>query len=151
MSDITDEVDKAIEALGLVPEVRRLPDVHERLLYSELVGEFLSGKDRRWWWEAFTKPSASVLFSDSMGFKHIPELVPSATEPCWFMVEDSESDTYPIYEATPELASKIIGECFAFEYYLIAKDKRWFLCENHHGLVIGIGPDVVEAINHVTA
>jgi hypothetical protein len=151
MSEIAVEAEKAIDALGLRGQVQRLSEAQERQLYGEFVAEFLDGKDRRWWWEAFTKPTASISFPDDAGFKHLSGLVPSAAEPCWFMVEDAESSTFPIYEATPELASKIIGECFAFEYYLIAKDKRWLICENHHGRVIGIGSEVVEAIRNVHA
>jgi hypothetical protein len=48
--------------------------------------------------------------------------------------------------ASPENAVKIIGECFGFEYYLVAKDKSWLLCENHHNRVIGVGTPVVSAI-----
>jgi hypothetical protein len=146
MTEVTEEIESAITALGLSRQVFRLSAEEEKRRYAAFVSEFLGGKDRHWWWEAFTKPEASVSFPDDMGFKYVPQLVPSATEPCWFMVEDSSS-TYPIYLATPEQASRIIGECFAFEYYLIAQDMRWLICENHHGRVIGLGTEVVEAIN----
>lgn len=149
MSEVTEEIDKAIMSLGLAGKVQRLPATEEIQLYKMLVSEFVEGHDRHWWWEGFTKPSASISFTDGMGFKRLSCLAPA--ECCWFVVEDTESDVYPIFEATPEFAASIIGECFAFEYYLVAKDMRWLVCENHHGVVVGIGAEVIGAINRAAA
>lgn len=59
------------------------------------------------------------------------------------MIEDDKLPTYPILDATPDEIMKIIGECFAFEYYLVPKSKGWLICENHHGRVIGVGTEVI--------
>jgi hypothetical protein len=58
--------------------------------------------------------------------------VPHAQQKVWFVAEDSDSPSFPVHDATPAAAQAVIGECYAFEYYLIAKDLRWLLCENHH-------------------
>jgi hypothetical protein len=44
-----------------------------------------------------------------------------------------------VYDATPAVVQQIIGECYGFEYYLIAKNLSWLLCENHHDMVIAVG------------
>jgi hypothetical protein len=46
---------------------------------------------------------------------------------------------FPVYDATPAVVQQIIGECYGFEYYLIAKNLSWLLCENHHDMVIAVG------------
>lgn len=146
MSDVTDEIGMAIARLSLSERVRRLPEEHAARITAELLSSFVVGGDRRWWWEAFREPSASKAFPNDMGFEHIVELVPNRSEKCWFVVEDTHADSYPVYEATPEDVASIVGECFAFEYYIAPKSKRWLICENHHGRIIGVGEEIVRAI-----
>lgn len=147
MSDVTEEVAAAISQLGLGERVQRLPDREAARVNAELLNVFVAGGERRWWWEVFREPVASKAFPDDKGFARIAELVPDRAERCWFVVEDTDADSYPVYEATPEDVVSIIGACFAFEYYLAPKSKRWLICENHHGCIIGVGKDVVGAIN----
>ena len=146
MTEVVTEVENAIESLGLSKDVIRLPDSETEKIYKELLSTFVEGGDRRWWWESFKMPSKSITFKDDKGFKQIPKYVPDYKEILWFVVEDDHSPYYPIYEASAENASKIIGECFGFEYYLVPKNKKWLLCENHHGRVIGIGDEIIMAI-----
>jgi len=67
------------------------------------------------------------------------EIVPDPNERVWFIAEESRLPFYPVYEATPNAAQRVIEECYGFEYYLVAKDMTWLLCENHHGWLIGVG------------
>ena len=150
MSDVTDEVEMAIGRLALGERVQRLPVEDAARITAELLASFVVGGDRRWWWEAFREPIASKAFSDDMGFKYIVDLVPNRAEKCWFVVEDADSDSYPVYDATPEEVASIVGECFAFEYYIAPKSKHWLICENHHGRIIGVGEEVTRAINVAT-
>jgi hypothetical protein len=145
MSQVLEEVERAISELNLSEEVRRVDD-KSGALYESLVAHFVDGGDRRWWWEAFSHPSKSIDFDGGKGFEKLGLLVPNPKEVVWFVVEDDQLPHYPIFEASPENAVKIIGECFGFEYYLVAKDKSWLLCENHHNRVIGVGTPVVSAI-----
>jgi hypothetical protein len=55
------------------------------------------------------------------------------------MVEDDQLEFNPIYDVKPAIIKDIIGNCFGFEYYIIAKDKSWLLCENHHSRLFGVG------------
>jgi len=123
-------------------DVKQLPVHEEAKLYYELLEHFVSGGDRRWWWESFKQESRSCTYSDGKGFKRLGQFVPDVDEKVWFMIEDDQLATYPIFEATPNEIMKIVGECFAFEYYLIPKSKAWLICENHHGRVIGVGAEV---------
>ena len=140
MSLVTEEIETAVKNMGLKEnDIRLLPAEENRLLYGALVERFVSGGDRKWWWEAFKEEAASQVFDDGMGFKRIPELVPDAKQKLWFVVEEDQMEFYPIYETTTEVASAVIGECYGFEYYLAPKDQRWLICENHHNTIIGIG------------
>ena len=84
-------------------------------------------------------PSTSVTFSDQQGFRRLCSIVPNPEEHVWFVAEDDELASYPVYEATPAAAQQVIGECYGSEYYLISKDLAWLLCENHHDRLIAVG------------
>jgi hypothetical protein len=150
MSQVTDEVDSAIARLDLRSQVRRLADVEAQRVNQEVLDEFVIGGVRRWWWETFRDPTASKSFPDGCAFEQLPEFVPDKTEECWFVVEDGDGDCYPVWEATPADAVRVVGECFAFEYYIVPKHKRWLICENHHDRVIGVGEQIVRAIRQVS-
>lgn len=139
------EVENAIKNLGLNNEVR-LVSGNPQDTYNEIYTAFVSKNDVYWWWEHFIDESESISFNDSMGFKAIGDLVPDTSEILWFIVEDSQLPHFPIFEASTNNIIKIIGECFAFEYYLVPKTKSWLLCENHHDYVIGVGEAIVQSI-----
>jgi hypothetical protein len=150
MSLVTEEIEIAVNKLGLgKAEFQLLPAEDNKRLYSVLVGKFVNGGDRRWWWEAFNEEEASQVFQDGMGFKRIPDLVPDANEKLWFVVEEDQMEFYPIYETTAAAASAVVGECYAFEYYLIPKDTSWLICENHHNRIIVIGKSVIGRLGEV--
>lgn len=149
MSFVLEEVENAIKLLKLSNEVNLVKEEGEAI-YKLLIETFVEGGDRRWWWESFRGPSESITFDDGKGFERLAELVPNKNEIVWFVVEDDQLPYYPIFEATTENAVKIIGECFAFEYYLVPKDKSWLLCENHHNRIVGVGENIVRAIKQVS-
>lgn len=149
MTQVLEEVETAIKRLGLEREVIRVPDVEERDLFNDLLDTFVEGGDRRWWWESFRSPSESVEFKDSKGFERLTNIVPDSKEIVWFVIEDDHREHYPIFQSSTENAVKIIGDCFGYEYYLVSKDKKWLLCENHHNYIIGVGNSVVSAIQRV--
>ncbi len=135
------EIDAAIKRLELPSHIcRELPDAEGREVFEAALTRFVGGDDRRWWWEAFR--DEHIGRQVEKGFLLLTALVPQPDELVWFIVEDTSLPFYPVYDATPAAAEMIIGECFGFEYYLIAKDMRWLLCENHHDVLIGIGEPV---------
>jgi hypothetical protein len=66
-------------------------------------------------------------------------VVTDASERVWFVAEDEQLPYFPVHETTPAIAQEVIGECYAFEYYPIAKDLSWLLCENHHDVLMALG------------
>ena len=145
MSEVIEEIESAITKLGLEKDVMRLEDDEAKAAYLDLLATFVEGEDRRWWWESFKKPSKSKVYEDGKGFERLTEIVPDSKELIWFIAEESQLPYYPIFEASTENVVKIIGECFAYEYYIVPKHKRWLLCENHHDVVLGIGDEVVSS------
>jgi hypothetical protein len=137
MSQVLDEISTALKTLALESSVLRVND--ECALYKKLLNHFVNGSDRRWWWESFKLESMTKSFDDGLGFNRLTAIVPDKDEIVWFMVEDDTLPNYPIFECSTLNAVKVIGECFAFEYYLIPKNLQWLLCENHHDTLIGIG------------
>jgi hypothetical protein len=137
---IRDEIDDARRRLGLATDqLAEVPEDQARALTSAFLSRFTGGVDARWWWEHFTLPVASARFTDGKGFARIRSIVPDADERVWFVAEDDQLLYFPVYETTPAVAQQVIGECYYFEYYLIAKDLRWLLCENHHDTVMALG------------
>ena len=85
------------------------------------------------------------------GWKYLSALVPNPNDSIWFIAEDDELPFYPVYEATPRAIEMLIGECSFFEYYLVAKDMSWLLCENHHDCLIGVGSQVTSRLSELIA
>jgi hypothetical protein len=140
---IREEIQEAVTSLALpADEFATVPDAHARALFDSFLAHFTGGVDARWWWEHFVQPTSTLSVADGKAFTRIWALVPDARAKVWFVAEDDQLPFYPVYDATPAAAQSVVGECYGFEYYLIAKDLSWLLCENHHDTLIGIG-DVV--------
>jgi hypothetical protein len=145
------EVDSAIQRLQLPSHVcRRLTDADARPVFERVLNSFVGGDDRRWWWEAFTGEPVSRRVND--GWRLLTQLVPDPDQPVWFIVEDDQLPSYPVYEATPTAIERVIGECVGFfEYYLVAKDMSWLLCENHHDHLVGVGSPITSRLTQFVA
>ena len=142
---VLDEVNKAITHLNLQDAIRLVDDNGE--LYLELLQHFVEGGDRRWWWESFKDESESITIEDGKGFERLGKIVPNSDEVVWLVVEDEQLPYYPIFECSVSDAVSVIGECFAFEYYLTPKSKKWLICENHHDYVIGVGCEITKRLS----
>src|ERR1051326_1655672 len=128
---VKEQIRDAILELALsASEMSLLSDEDGRNPVNMVVSDFVVGSGRRWWWENFRFPSTDHHFEDQQGFARITQIVPNKGEKVWFIAEDDRQPFYPVYEATPEAIQAVLGECFHFEYYLIAKDLGWLLCEN---------------------
>ena len=137
---IREEIDEARRRLGLsVGQLAAVEEGRARALTTKILARFTGGIDSWWWWEHFTLPAATAQFDDGKGFARITAVVPDPDERIWFIAEDDQLQPFPVYETTPAIAQSVIGECCAFEYYLIAKDLGWLLCENHHDVLMAIG------------
>jgi hypothetical protein len=137
---IREEIDDARRRLGLsTNQFTEVGDGQARELTAAFLVRFTDGEDVRWWWERFASQATSAHVADGKGFTRISAIVPAVDEKVWFVAEDGELPYFPVYETTPAIAQQVIGECYAFEYYIIAKDLSWLLCENHHDSLIAVG------------
>ena len=143
MQTIVDEIRSASERLGLAPgELVRLEPEDGGRAYQAALHRFVGAEDRQWWWEAFREPGVSLTFPAGDGWRKLSSIVPSPSEPVWFIAQDDQLPQHPVFEATAEVAARIIGECYGFEYYLVAKDLSWLVCETHHNVVCAVGAAV---------
>lgn len=141
MDTVKQEIQLAIDRIGLKPNAfRELSDQDAEPIFKLALDHFVGSVDRRWWWEGFI--GESVSRKAEQGFTRLVEIVPDPNAHVWFIVEENQLPFYPVYEATPIAAQRVIGECYGFEYYLVAKDMTWLLCENHHDWLIGIGEPI---------
>ncbi len=137
---IRDEIADACRRLELsANQFTEVTEGQARVLTAAFLSRFTGGVDARWWWEHFTLPVATVRFHDGKAFTRISAAVPDAQEHVWFVAEDDQLPYFPVYETNPAVAQEVIGECYGFEYYLIAKDLSWLLCENHHDVLMAVG------------
>ncbi len=144
MGDVNAEISEAKKILGLKDlDISLLDKKTNEKLYYDLLDYFLKSGDRQWWWEDFSKECFNFK-SNKYHFKQLTSIIPDLDKEVWFMVEDDYEDYYPIYKCNPRIIGDILGECFAFEYYVISKDMNWLICENHHNRLFGIGDLVRE-------
>ncbi len=134
------EVREAVKTLGLGPDsFRELTGAEETDLLGQFEAEFLTTPGLCWWWEAFRMPTTARQFTDGRGFERLTEIVPDPGQTVWLVVEEASTRGFGVFEATVEASQSVVGECAAFEYYLISKDFGWLVCENHHDVMIASG------------
>ncbi|HYL98211.1 MAG TPA: DUF6756 family protein [Blastocatellia bacterium] len=149
MESVNSEIERVIQDLGLSEnEIRPLRECEGFEVYSAIVKHFVASGERRQWWEDFRAPATRVTFDDGRGWENIVRIVPTG-EKVWLIAEDDERPSYPVYEAFPECAERLIEECSCFEYYLVAKDLSWLLCETHHNVMFAIGAEVEENLRRL--
>ena len=140
MNSYADGIQRASEALGYTSaRFRRLPPRVAECVHLSALRHFVPHGEPRWWWEHFPV-STAVAFPGGDGWRHLTDIAPDADERVWFLVDGS------IWEATVRDIQAVIGECDGFEYYLIQQEHHWLICENHHGVVIGVGKAVEERL-----
>ncbi len=144
------EILAAATTLNLRPEqFHQLSVADAERVYRACLAEFVTATfTPRWWWEHLREPRTQFYPANGIfGFSLLPRLVPDPDALCHFIAEDDDAPFYPVYLSTPRIAASIIGECFAFEYYLISLDRSWLNGESHHDPIFGVGEAVVPLLN----
>lgn len=154
MSSLTvvDEIQSAIESLrarGIDVAAVLVDPPQSEVILNEALCTFVEGGDRRWWWESLKPSCVSRHFSGGDGWRRLSEITPDPNELVWLIAEENGLPFYPVFETTPAAASRIIGECYGFEYYLVSKSFAWLLCENHHNTIFAVGSDVSARLSGV--
>lgn len=93
------------------------------------------------YWERLKGECFNIYFEEDDAYKSLDLLI-NRDETVWLLLQDDAK--LWLYEGNIETIKKVIGECYAFEYYLISKKYSWLLCENHHGYLIGVGNPIVD-------
>jgi hypothetical protein len=144
VGDVLEEVLAAAERQNAAGTVRLVDN--GRPLFERALETFTSGEDLRWWWERLPDSTVFRSFPEDDGFRHILKVVPDPDEPVLFVVEDDNEPYFPFLEGTPKAVQAIIGDSFAFEYYLIHPSFSWLVGENHHSALFAFGSPVAERL-----
>ena len=149
-TEVQAEIQAAVTTLGLSPtQFRQLPDSKAEQVYRACLREFVTASfEPRWWWEHLRAPHAQTSPPDGvLGFDLFLQFVPNPDESCYFIAEDDDAPFYPVYVTTPRVASSVLAECFAYEYYLAPIDLSWLIGESHHDRIFGVGEPVISLLH----
>lgn len=108
-------------------------NIEDKFLYQRS-----SNVRRIWLWDDLKMESFGVA-CDKDPYTKLDLLV-SENEKVYFLVNETinELTKYWCYEGKVESILSVIGESYGLdEYYLISKKYEWFLCTNHHDVLIG--------------
>ena len=153
------EIATAMRALQLPPEnlvtVRstRYSAVLSRILETFTIYG-VQGRDHLWLWEGFKGEHYAVYLDAPEGYRWLPRLLPP-DERVWLLTEDWErrkrDGHYWVFEGRVGTIGAVLGELFAFEYYIVDKKLEWLLCKNHHNVLIGVGSHIIERLQAAEA
>lgn len=143
-----DEIEIARKELGIAVTECSLVAPHLHTEITEWIGAEFTTIHRGplnyyWWWERFREPQRGVM---------VPDPVQTAAElldpdDCYWFLAEAESDkresTMWLYEMIGRVIPRILRETHPFEYYIVDRKMTWLLCENHHGVLIGVGETIV--------
>jgi len=134
-NEIEKELDQAIGSLRLpIEAVRKCAPEEARRIVKRAMDRFVINNTRAWWM-SLTQPHESFDYSDGFGFEDLIRHVPEENVKCWF-VPETEEEYAPVFDANVDYISRVLGECFCFEYYLVGKQFDWLITENDHNQVI---------------
>ena len=134
---------EAVQTLGLdKADLREIPIYHAKNILKTIKDHFCTRQDAIWWWEYFRENLPHYSKRLNQGYTLLDQIVPDMDEKIWFVIQETYG--FRLYLGTISTIQRIIGECAAFEYYLVATDYSWLICENHHDYLIAVGNPVVE-------
>jgi len=128
------DIEKAVSSLGISDqEFHELAAGESRRILRDLKARYCDGVNTVWWWQHYSNAASWV--PDVDGYTLLPVLCPDPR----VLLIPHEEDEERIYESTPALISRVLGECSAFEYSVAGIDLDWLLTENHHNVLIAVG------------
>jgi len=146
MESIAATILQAVRELGFgTNRCERLPVDEASGVYEAALRHYVPEGSPKWWWEHFPV-STGVHFEAGDGWRQLSRLVPNPDERVWLIAEDEGLPGYSVWTARVRDIAAVLGECPAFEYYLVQPEFRWLLCENHHNVLIAVGEEVEERL-----
>ena len=147
-----DTIEAARKALGISPADCCLVSPHRHLDITEQIARQFTTLPqhplkRRWWWESFKEPNRSVQLPEPLST--VADLL-GPNESYWFVAEAWEAgkkeSSFWLYEMSGRAIPLILRETHFFEYYIVDRKMTWLLCENHHGVLIGVGEPILRRL-----
>ena len=136
-NDVQCEVDRSRRDLGLVERLRAVPLPEAERLYKEIEQRFSLRPGTRWIWEHLAPPSDSRHISQP-AFIHLPVLCSSESSDVIFF-PGSDGEDVCAYIGCIHDVTKVIGDCFGFEYIVVDPQFTWIVGENHHDVLFAAG------------
>lgn len=141
-----EEVRRAVRELGLSADaIRELPDADARLVHDRAYATFVDRAGQRWWWKAFRDVHEGWHVPSGESHLKLADIIPPEPRTCWFIPED-DAAPYPVWEATVPAIIAVLGDCYLFEYYLVARDYSWLVCECPYDILMGVGEPVMSTL-----
>lgn len=142
-------VDEAVSNLGLRGLVEKLDSVASKTVIESTAEAFVDDRKKIWWWESIRTDVQSASIQATNGYTRLAEVCPSGV--CYLVVTDDLEDTYwTVYSLETKLLKPLIGDCHAFEYFVVSPRFEWVVFENHHDILIGAGQTVPNRIKSLS-
>jgi hypothetical protein len=104
--------------------------------------------ERGWWWEHLRGESHGLTPTDPLA---VVRLLLSPTTRYWFIASEGLDRPKWVLEADGFGIMTILTELHHFEYYIVEKKLAWMMGENHHGVVFGVGDDIVSRLRGLSS
>jgi len=133
ISSFQKELEGVLQNLGVF---KFHPEDSDQLL-SAIKYTYVNGNPRAWWLSLNHKQK-TFTYSDNSGYKHIKKIIKKLhgnkkIDDVFFIADDDEM---LIYRIPLDSLEKIVENSIFFEYYVVANDLSWLVCENDHGDII---------------
>ncbi len=136
---------------------QRVPEPEAEGIVQKVKSRFLRDPQEatRWWWDSDFRLPALAAYFNGPTVPLLSHVVPSEDQLVWFITNvDDVSGQEPIlvYASAPLAIQRILGECHGHhEYYVVARDLTWLICENHHGLILALGSSAIGQVRRYAA
>lgn len=115
-------------AATLAVVIERQPPELSKAIIEEARSNFVLGNPRAWWMSL--KPPVRQFQSETVG---LTSVLPSAEGGCWFIPETDREDV-AVFRLEAGIIRSLLDGCPFFEYYVLADDLRWLVCESDHNV-----------------
>ncbi len=131
MSDVSEWITNALNAAGGRVDLVELAEADAAAVVKQARTAFVAGNPSAWWM-ALKRPATHVEVPSGPGFAYLRAAWPPGYARGFFIPEDDEAGAYRVFDASVDGVVTLLSESPFFEYYIVAKDFRWLLAEDHH-------------------
>jgi len=132
---LKEEIQEQVVLLGLSSDVVSCAEHDRSELLAKIRAQYVEGAPCVWWL-SLKGPQRTEPGNINDARRRLPE----GTEWAWFIPDpDDGTEDLPIFRATVEVLPRLFNELGFFEYYLIAPELDWLLCETDHNQLVLAG------------